>query len=154
MAIDRACRKDAPVPGKHFGARSDDERGVDAVHDVGVPGLADGDDPAGAHADVGLDDAPVVEHDRAGDHQVERAFAPRRARLSHRLAHDLATTEDDLVTAARAVLFDLDEHVGVGETDAIAGRRAVERGVTGAIQLRHRQDQRPRRGTRPGSARR
>ena len=44
------------------------------VHRVGVAGLAQRDDPAVPDADVGLDHAPVVEHDRAGDHQVGRAL--------------------------------------------------------------------------------
>ena len=40
---------------------------------VGIAGLADADDPAVPDADVGLDDAPVVDDQRVGDHQVERA---------------------------------------------------------------------------------
>ena len=47
-----------PLPGEHLGAGADDQVGVDAVHGVGVAGLAERDDPAVADADVGLDDRP------------------------------------------------------------------------------------------------
>ena len=59
----------------------------------GLPALPSADDPAVAHADVGLDDAPVVEHERAGDHQVRGALAAGGAGLAHRLADDLAAAE-------------------------------------------------------------
>ena len=41
----------------------------------GVAGLADAGDPAVLDADVGLDDAPVVEDQRVGDDGVDGAFA-------------------------------------------------------------------------------
>ena len=77
--------------------------GRDAVHGVGVAGLAERDDPAVADADVGLDDAPVVEDDRAGDHQVGRALGPGGQRLAHRLADHLAAAEDRLVAGSGPV---------------------------------------------------
>ena len=73
-----------------------------------------------ADADIGLDHAPVVEHERAGDDEVRRTLGSRRARLAHRLADDLAAAEDDLVAADAAVFFDLDQQVGVGEANAVA----------------------------------
>ena len=63
-----------PLPAMISVRRADHQVRVDAVHDVGVAGLAERDDPAVADADVGLDDAPVVEDDRAGDHEVGRAL--------------------------------------------------------------------------------
>ena len=54
-----------PLPAMISVRRADHQRRVDAVHRVGVAGLADADDAAVADADVGLHDAPVVEdHDR------------------------------------------------------------------------------------------
>ena len=76
VAVDRAGGEDPAVAGDDLGARADHQVGVDAVHRVGVAGLAERDDPAVADADVGLDDAPVVEHDRAGDDGVRAC--PRR----------------------------------------------------------------------------
>ena len=43
---------------------------------VGIARLADLDDAAVANADVALDDAPVIDDQRIGDHQVERACRP------------------------------------------------------------------------------
>ena len=63
-----------PLPREDLGRRADHQRRVDAVHRVGVAGLADADDAPVADADVGLDDAPVVEDHRAGDHEVGRAL--------------------------------------------------------------------------------
>ena len=76
VAVDGAGGEDLPVAGEDLGRRADHQGRVDAVHGVGVAGLADADDAAVAHADVGLDDAPVVEDHGAGDHQVRAC--PRR----------------------------------------------------------------------------
>ena len=52
---------------------ADGEAGRDAVHDVRVAGLADGDDAAVLDADVAFDDAEDgVEDDGAGDDGVGR----------------------------------------------------------------------------------
>ena len=86
-----------PLPAIISVLGADDKRRVDAVHDVGVAGFADGDDAAVAHTDVSFHDPPVIEHDRAGDDEVGRAFGTRHASLAHRLADDLAAAEDRLV---------------------------------------------------------
>ena len=70
VAVDGAGGQDPPVAGDDLRRRTDHERRVDAVHRVGVAGLADADDPPVTHTDVGLDDAPVVEHDGARDHEI------------------------------------------------------------------------------------
>ena len=132
VAVDGAGGEDAAVAGDDLGGRADDQPRVDAVHRVGVAGLAEGDDAAVPDADVGLDDAPVVEHHGAGDDQVERTLGAGGDALPHRLADDLAAAEDDLVAAVRAaaaVLGHLDEQVGVGQPDPVAGGRAEQRGV-------------------------
>ena len=103
----------------------------------GLPGLADRDDPAVADADVGLDDAPVVEDDRAGDDQVGRALGAGRERLAHRLADHLAAAEHRLVAARAQVLLDLDEQRGVGQPDPVARGGAVQQRVPLAAQLAH-----------------
>ena len=142
MAVDGAGGEDAPVAGHHLGAGTDDERRVDAVHRVGVAGLADADDAAVADADVGLDDAPVVEDHGAGDDEVGRALGAGRRRLAHRLADDLAAAEHGLVAAGAAVLGDLDpagrcRRGGCGRrwsarTAPGSGRAAIDHAVTPA----------------------
>ena len=62
MAVDAAGGDDAPLAGDHLGAGADHD--VDAGLNVGIAGLADAGDAAAADADVGLEDARVVENRR------------------------------------------------------------------------------------------
>ncbi len=120
MAVDAAGGEDPALAGEDLGARADPERGVHAVGDIRVAGLAERDDPAVSDADVALEDAPVVEDDRVRDHQVGSAFGPRGRALEHRLADRLAAAEDGLVAADALVPLDLDPEVRVGEPDPVA----------------------------------
>ena len=73
--------------------------------------------------------APVITRSGAPSARVAR-------RLAHRLADHLAAAEHRLVAADAVVLGDLDPQVGVGEADAVAGGRPVQRAVAiAAIQL-------------------
>jgi hypothetical protein len=74
VAVDAAGGDDRAFAADDLGAGADDD--VDAGLGVGVAGLADGGDAAALQADVGLDDAPVVEDQRVGQHRVHRAFGP------------------------------------------------------------------------------
>ena len=82
-----------------------------------------------AIADIGLDDAPVIDDQRVGDHRVDRAFGLRRLRLAHAVADDLAAAEFDLLAVGGEVALDLDDQVGIGEADAVAGGRAEHVGI-------------------------
>ena len=73
VRVDAAGGDDFSFAGDHFGARADDHSGRDAVHDVGIAGLADADDASAADSDVGFYDSPVVHDHRVGDHQIEGA---------------------------------------------------------------------------------
>lgn len=152
VRVDRSGREQLPVARDDLGLRTDHQVGVDTVHGVRVPGLADADDPAVPDADVGLDDAPVVDDDGPGDDGVGRALGAGGAGLAHRLPDHLATAEHRLVArvsgAARAVLLDLDEQVGVGEPDAVAGGGSEQVGVHGSLEVRHRGHLRFRRAGR------
>ena len=125
--------------GDDLGARADDD--VDARLHVGVAGLADGGDAAVLDADVGLDDAPVVEDQRVGDHGVDRALGARALALRHAVADGLAAAElHFLAVAAGAqgvVVLDLDHQVGVGQADAVADGRAEHFGVGAASDRCH-----------------
>ena len=72
MRVDAAGGDDPALAGDHLGARPDHD--VDAGLDVGVAGLADAADAAVADADIGLDDAPMVEDDGVGDDGVDGAL--------------------------------------------------------------------------------
>ena len=127
VAVDRAGGEDPAVAGEDLGRRADHQRGVDAVHRVGVAGLADADDPAVADADVGLDDAPVIEDRRAP--VMTRSGVPS-ARVAPDWPIDSRITLPPPNTASspptQQVALDLDQQVGVGQPDAVAGGRAVE----------------------------
>ena len=96
----------------------------------GLPALPMRDDPAVTNADVGLDDSPVIDDHRTGDHGVGCAVGAGGAALPHRLAQYLAAAEHRLVAgqpgSAAAILGDLDEQIGVGQPDPVAGRRPVQ----------------------------
>ena len=127
VAVDAAGGDDPALAGDGLGARADDD--VDARLDVRVAGLADAGDAAVADADVGLDDAPVVEDERVGDDGVDGARGAGRLRLAHAVADHLAAAELDLLAVDGAVLLDLDEELGVGQPHAVAGGRPEHVGI-------------------------
>ncbi|SHX52105.1 Uncharacterised protein [Mycobacteroides abscessus subsp. abscessus] len=85
VTVDAAGGHDPVVTGDDLGGRSHDQGGVHPVHDVRVSRLADSDDAAVADTDVGLDDSPVVDDDRAGDDRIGSAAGTGEAALPHRL---------------------------------------------------------------------
>ncbi len=122
MRIDAAGGDDPALAGDRLGAGADHD--VDARLDIGVAGLADAADPAVADADIGLDDAPMVEDHGVGDDRVDRALGAAALALPHAVADHLAAAELDLLAIDRAVALDLDDEFGVGEPQPVAGRRA------------------------------
>ena len=136
VRVDAAGGDDLAFAGDDLGAGADDD--VDPRLDVGIAGLADAGDAAVADADIGFDDAPVVEDDGVGDDRVDRALGPAALALSHAVADHLAAAELDLLAVDRAVAFDLDDQLGVGEADAIAGGRPEHGGIGAAAdRVRH-----------------
>ena len=135
VAVDGAGGDDQMLTRNHLGAGPHHQLRIDAGHGVRVARLPHFDDPAILDADVALDDAPVVDNQRVGDHEVERAALPGTqgaAALPHPIADDLAAAKGDFVAVVGVVVLHLDDQVGVGQADAVAGGRAVEIGVGGA----------------------
>src|SRR5690606_21316327 len=87
-------------------------------------------------ADVGLDDAPVVEDQRVRDHDVD-GFRRRALALAHAVAYDLAAAELDLVAVDRRITLDLDDERRVAQADAVARRRAEHVGIGAARDAAH-----------------
>ena len=134
VAVDAAGGDDQTFAGDDLGAGTDDD--VDAGLGVGVAGLADGGDAAALQADVGLDDAPVVDDERVGDDAVAglvRSGAVDDLALAHAVADGLAAAELDLLSIAagtqRVVGLDLDDQAGVGQPQAVADGGAVHLGI-------------------------
>ena len=130
VRVDAARGDDAAFAGDHLGAGADHD--VDARLDIGVAGLADAADAAVADADIGFDDAPMVEDHGVGDDRVDRPLGAARLALAHAVADHFAAAELDLLAIDRAVALDLDEELGVGQAQAVAGRRAEHRRIGGA----------------------
>jgi hypothetical protein len=101
VAVDAAGGDDHAFAGDDLGARADDD--VHARLHVGVAGLADGGDAAALDADVGLDDAPVVDDQGVGDDHVVRFVLARAVddlALAHAVADGLAAAELDFFAIA------------------------------------------------------
>jgi len=127
MAVHAAGRDDLAFAGDRLRAGSDDD--VDARLRVRIAGLADRDDTAVLQADIGFDDAPVVDDQRIGDDGVDRAIGARHLALAHAVADDLATAELHLVAIGGEILLHLDEQFGIGEPHLVAGGRSEHRGI-------------------------
>jgi hypothetical protein len=68
-----------PFAGDRLGRWADDD--VDARLRIRIAGLADRSDPAVLQADIGLDDACMIDDQRIGDDGIDRALRPRRLAL-------------------------------------------------------------------------
>ncbi len=130
VRIDAAGGDDAAFAGDRLGSGADHD--VDTRLDVRVAGLADAADTAIADADIGLDDPPMVEDHGVGDDGVDRTLGAAPLALAHAVANDLAAAELDFLAVDRAVALDLDDELGVGEPQPIAGGRAEHPGISGA----------------------
>ncbi len=126
VGIDAAGGEDHALTGDHFGAGADTDG--HAGLDVRVAGLADGKDAAVLQADVGLDDAPVVDDQRVGDQGVDHLMGEQLA-LALAIADHLAAAELHFFAVDGEVLFDFDEQLGVGQADLVTNGGAVHVGV-------------------------
>src|SRR5271169_1556051 len=133
VRVDAAGGDDAALSGDRFGPWADHD--VHAGLDVGVAGFADPADAAVADADIGFDDSPMIEDHGIGDDCVDRALRARRLPLPHAVADDLTATELHLLTVDRAVALDLDDELGIGQAQPIAGRWPEHGGISGARDL-------------------
>ncbi len=129
--VEAAGGEDLALAGDDLGAGADDDG--DAGLDVGIAGLADGGDVAVLDADVGFDDAPVIEDQRIGDDGVDGALLVGDLALAHAVADHLAAAELHLLAVDGEILFDLDDEIGVGQPHAVAGGRPEHVGIGGAF---------------------
>ena len=130
MHVEPAGRQDPPLAGDHLRPRTDDDG--DTRLRIRVAGLADAGDAAVAQTDIGLDDAPVVDDQCVGDDGVYRPRSAGDLGLPHAVADHLAAAEFHLLPIGGEVALDLDDQVGIGQSHAVAGGRAVHSGIGGA----------------------
>jgi len=126
MGVDATGGQDHAFTGDHLGAGADGDGYIGL--DVGVAGLADRRDASVLEADVGLDDAPVIDDQGIGDQRVDHLGGQQLA-LAHAIADDLAATEFDFFAVGGEVLFHFDPQVGVGQADFVTDGGAEHVGV-------------------------
>ncbi len=83
-------------------------------------------------ADVGFDDAPVIDDQRIGDDGIDGAIGARHLRLAHAVADHLAAAELHLFAVDGEVALHFDEQRRIGEPHLVAGRGAEHVGIGGA----------------------
>ena len=131
VAIETARGEDLAFACDDIGARADHDG--HAGLDVGIAGLADDADMALLDADIGFDDAPMIDDQRVGDDGIGRALPVGDLGLAHAVADHLAAAELHFLAVNREVLFDLDDEVSVGEPDAVAGGGPEHVGIDGTL---------------------
>ena len=134
VAVEAAGGKDLAFARDHVGAGADHDG--DARLNIRISRLADRADKTFLDRDVGLDDAPVVDDQRVGDDGVGRALLVGHLRLAHAVADHLAAAELHLLAIGGEILFHLDDEIGVGEPDPVAGGGAEHVGIDGAFDFR------------------
>src|SRR5690606_2597047 len=78
-----------------------------------------------AQPDIGLVDARMVKNQRICDDGVHGAIGAAGLALPHAVADHLAAAEFDLFAIDGQVALDLDDDIGVAQTQTVAGSRAV-----------------------------
>ena len=133
MGIDAARGQDLAFAGDDLGAGPDDD--VDAALDVGIARLADFRDAPACQADIGFQDAPMVDDHGVGDDGVDGALRARGLGLAHAVADHLAAAEFHLLAIGRAILLDLQHQGGIGQPQAIPDRGTKHVGIGASADL-------------------
>ena len=141
VGIEPASGQDPALSRDRLGRRSDDDS--DAGLRIRIPGLADTGDASVPDPHVGLDDPAAVHDQRIGDDRIGGAPAARDLALAHAVADHLAAAELHLLAIGREIALDLDDEIGVGKPDPVAGRRAVHGRIGGARDIRRHQSSPP-----------
>ena len=131
VGVEAARGEDLALAGDHFGAWADDDG--DAGLNVGVARLADGVDMSVLEADVGFDDAPMIDNERVGDDGVDRTLFVGDLALPHAVADHLAAAELHFLAVGAKILFDFDDQISIREAHAVARRGAEHVGIDRAI---------------------
>ena len=139
VAVDAAGGDDMALAADDLGTGADDD--VHAGLHVGVARFADGRDAPGPQANVGLEDAGVVDDQGIGQHGVHRAATAGACSspgvgalaLRHAVADGLAAAKLHLFAIAacaqRVVGFHFKDEFGIGQAHAVAHGGAEHFGV-------------------------
>ncbi len=136
--IDRARRRDQPLAVAHRGAAGDDQARIDAVHDGGVAGLSEADDPAMADTEVSFDDPENgIDDDDVAKQEIQRTLRTGDTGHANSVTKGFAAAMQAFVAINGKVFFDHRRQRRVAEPDRVTGSRTVERRVVAAVDARH-----------------
>src|SRR5580698_5856267 len=121
MYIDAASSDDFTFASDDFGPGSHYQ--IDMGLNIGVSSFADCGDKPVLDPNVGLDDSPMIENHRIGDHGIQRALTSGALRLAHAIPDHLPAPKLHFLAIAGEVLLDFDNEAGICKAQLIAYRR-------------------------------
>ena len=86
----------------------------------------------------------MVDNERIGDDGVDRPGTIGDLRLPHAVADHLAAAEFHFLAVNRKIPLDLDDEIGIGQANAVAGRWAEHVGVDGTLDFRRHEQRSPK----------
>ena len=134
MGINATGRQNTAFARDHFSPRANDD--IDTILNIGVARLANAVNTSCLDPHIRLDDAPVVQNQGVGDHQIQRGFVGHLT-LAHAVADHLATAEFHFVAVGGVVLFDLNPELGVAQSYPITHGGAEHLGIAVSIHFGH-----------------
>jgi hypothetical protein len=112
-AINAASRQNLTFPGDNFGAGANDD--IDTLLRIGIAGFADACNATVFDTEIRFNNAPVIDDECVGDHQIHRHRGINPA-LPHAVADDLAATEFDFITVNRAICLYFQKQAAIAQT--------------------------------------
>ena len=94
------------------------DKDIHGVLYIGVAGFADSRNATMLDANVSFDDAPVINDQRIGDHQIHHLIG-FRLRLSHAITYHLAAAELDFIAINSEIFFHLNPQLGIRQSQFI-----------------------------------
>src|SRR5947209_6940120 len=96
MCINPASSHKHVLACNHLGARADNQLWINPIHGIRIASLANFDDMPVFNANIALDNAPMINDQCIGDHQIERtidSLTRSTTVLTHTITDHFTTTE-------------------------------------------------------------
>ena len=122
MRINTACSENTVLTSDDLCAGSN--HNINARLRIRIARFTDGVNPPIFQSDVCLDNSPMVDDHRIGNHGIDSDLA-RGLALPHPITDDLSPTKFHLITVVGSIRFDLDPKRCICESKAISGRGTI-----------------------------